>query len=171
VVFPTDLKPRHKLDAMQQMNNSAVAPLIVASAFVLMDSPGVTIVEVCCKGCVRETVGSGDLLANTDAWMHKTRGSRIAACSWAGKLADALRSEQPCYPVSGDLRTSSFATPTLGLLYHSILLAYWCYTLDSFVRITMHNRFVFGGLVCNAKIGCPQSSDRNILRRVADLAL
>jgi hypothetical protein len=123
VVFPADMKLRPKLGAMKQMRISAGAPLVVASAFVLMDSSGVTIVEKCYKGCVRETIGSGGLLANTDARIHKTRGSRIAACSWVGKLADALRSERPCYPISGDLRTSSFATPTVGLRYHSILLA------------------------------------------------
>ena len=64
MVFPADLKLRPKLGAMQQMKISAVAPLVVASAFVRMDSPGVTIVEICYKICIRETVGSGGLLCS-----------------------------------------------------------------------------------------------------------
>ena len=137
MVFPADLKLRPKLGAMQQMKISAVAPLIVASAFVRMDSPGVTIVEICYEICTRETVGSGGLLANTDAWVHKTRGSRIAACSWpmrCGASGRAIPFRATCEPrVSQPPRQAYVTTPSSW----RISVTHWSHPC----RITTHNRF------------------------------
>jgi hypothetical protein len=137
VVFPADLKLRHKLSAMQQMKICVVAPLVVASAFVRINSPGVTIAEMCYKICIRETVGSGGQLAHTDAWMHKTRGSRIVACSWLIRCEASGRAipfRVTCEPrVSQPPRQAYVTTPSSW----RISITHWSHPY----RITTHNRF------------------------------